>query len=157
MANWTQGLAPPAGALPGNLVTKAGVGVIAVLLVGLVLSQSGGDPETDEVAASDPGVVGQGVVGQIRSRLTQLEEQRRVEADRRARTAAAAAPPPGLATAAERPIGAARPDEGPGLQTAGEVELREAAPARGAGAAHAVATRPEHRADGPKRRGSRDA
>ena len=127
MANWKQVLQPPAGALPGNLVTKAGVGVIAVLLAGLVLSQSGGDPETEDATAGAPEVSGPGVVGQLRSRLTQLQEQQQVEEARRLRTAAAAAVgtsaalPPG----AEPPAGAAGPDEGQVLRSAGEVELRE--------------------------------
>ena len=132
MAGWKQRLAPPAGALPGNLITKAGVGVIAVLLVGLVLSQSGGDPEREDAAAGEPQVSGQGVVGQLRSRLTQLEEQRRTEEENRARTAAAAAAagpsmlsPPTLPAAPDSRGAAGGADEPLPLPTAGEVELRE--------------------------------
>ena len=127
MASWKQRLAPPAGALPGNLITKAGVGVIAVLLVGLVLSQSGGDPETEGGAAGPPEAVGRGVVGQLRSRLTQLQEQRLSEEAGRARTLAAAGvgPAAGLPPVPDRPSGGAGTGEPPPLQTAGEVELRE--------------------------------
>ena len=91
MAKWRQLLQPPAGALPGGLVTKAGVGVIAVLLAGLVLSQAGGDTEAPGSPAGDPEAAGQGVVGQIRSRLSRLAEQRQIEEQSRAGRAAAAA------------------------------------------------------------------
>ncbi len=130
MAKWKQLLQPPAGALPGNLVTKAGVGVIAVLLVGLVLSQSGGDPEVDEaVSGGEPGVSGRGVVGQISSRLSQLAEQRQMEEDDRNRRAAAAAGltggfPPTL-PASGLPTTDSGRDDVPLPPTAGEVELRE--------------------------------
>ena len=131
MARWKQLLPPPAGALPGNLVTKAGVAVIAVLLVGLVLSQSGGDPEAPEGTAGEPGVAGRGVVGQLSSRLTQLAERRRSEEDTRARQAAAAAAgaasglPPTLPPGPELPGEGTGPDAPPAVPTAGEVELRE--------------------------------
>jgi len=130
MAKWRQLLQPAAGALPGNLVTKAGVGVIAVLLVGLVLSQSGGDPEVDEAASGgEPGVSGRGVVGQISSRLSQLAEQRRMEEDDRNRRAAAAAGPTGglppTLPASGLPATDPGPDDVPLPPTAGEVELQE--------------------------------
>ena len=130
MAKWRQLLQPPAGALPGNLVTKAGVGVIAVLLVGLVLSQSGGDPEVDDAAIDgEPGVSGRGVVGQISSRLTQLAQQRRMEEDDRNRRAAAAAGPTGGLPPTLPASGLPAADSGPGdvplPATADEVELRE--------------------------------
>ncbi|MCY4658528.1 MAG: hypothetical protein OXF93_01760 [Acidobacteria bacterium] len=127
MAKWRQLLQPAAGALPGNLVTKAGIGVIAVLLVGLVLSQSGGGPATEEGAGTEPQVTGRGVVGQLRSRLTQLEEQRLTEEENRGREAAASAAgsstlsPPTLPEAG----GTGQPDDPAPLPTAGEVELRE--------------------------------
>ena len=130
MAKWRQLLQPPAGALPGNLVTKAGIGVIAVLLVGLVLSQSGGDPEVDDAAIDgEPGVSGRGVVGQISSRLTQLAEQRQMEEDDRNRRAAAAAGPTGGLPPTLPTSGLPTTDSGPGdvllPPTAGEIELRE--------------------------------
>ncbi|MYN65067.1 MAG: TrbI/VirB10 family protein [Acidobacteria bacterium] len=130
MANWRQLLRPPSGALPGNLVTKAGIGVIAVLLVGLVLSQSGGDSEVDEAgSAGEPGVSGRGVVGQISSRLSQLAEQRQMEEDDRNRRAAAAAGPTGglppALPASGLPTTDAGRDDMPLPPTAGEVELRE--------------------------------
>ena len=128
MAKWRQLLQPPAGALPGNLVTKAGIGVIGVLLVGLVLSQPGGDPETGDEAGAEPQVSGRGVVGQLRSRLTQLAEQQLTEEENRGREAAAAAaagsqaPAPPTLPPAGNPGGSGEPAP---LPTAGEVELRE--------------------------------
>ena len=131
MAKWRQLLQPPAGALPANLITKVGVGVIAVLLAGLVLSQSGGDPEGGyDAAAGEPGAPGRGVVGQLSSRLTQLAEQRRMEEDDRNRSDAAAAGPTGglpptLPPASGPPQGDAGPGDVPPLPTAEEIELRE--------------------------------
>ena len=123
MATWKQLLQPPSGALPANLVTKAGVGVIAVLLAGLVLSQSGGAPDTEQAAGGEPEAAGEGTVGQIRSRLTQLEGQQLFDADRSAEApagdaadAASGIPPFGLA---------AESGEDRAPLTAGEFELRE--------------------------------
>ena len=119
MASWKQLLQPPAGALPANLVTKVGVGIIAVLLAGLVLSQSGGGPGTDEAATGEPEAAGEGTVGQIRSRLTQLEDQQLSAADDRAETAdttdSTYSPPPAWQAAGTDGVPA----------TAGELELRE--------------------------------
>ncbi len=123
MAKWKQVLQPPAGALPGNLVTKAGVGIIAVLLAGLVLSQSGGDEEAEDIGAAEPEVTGRGMVGQLRSRLTQLAEQRRVEEEDDGGESGGTHPPQ-LPPAPPGPGGAASEDSS-SLPTAGEVELRE--------------------------------
>ena len=131
MAKWKQLLQPPAGALPGNLVTKAGVGVIAMLLAGLVLSRLGGDPEVEDGSGGEPGVVGRSMVGQLSSRLSQLAEQRRIDEDNRSRRAAAAAAGQAAGLSAPPPAGSGFPDGGTGpddaaaLPTAGEVELRE--------------------------------
>ena len=38
MSRWKQWVSPPEGALPGGIVTKAGVVLIAVLVGGLLLS-----------------------------------------------------------------------------------------------------------------------
>ncbi len=127
MARWKQLLQPPAGALPGNLVTKAGVAIIAVLLAGLVLSQSGGDPDVEDPAAGEPVSAGQGMVGQLLSRLSRLEEQQQLEADDAGtEDGDDAASPPGLPPATDRaPGGAGSGDEQSRIPTAGEVELRE--------------------------------
>ncbi len=127
MATWRQLLQPPSGALPGNLVTKAGVGVIAVLLAGLVLSQSGGEPEAPDAATGEPEAAGRGVVGQIRSRLSQLAAQRQIEEQNRAVRAAAAAAELSAGRPPTLPQVPEAPGAGPGAPppTAGEVELRE--------------------------------
>ena len=130
MAKWTQRLQPPAGALPGNLVTKVGVGVIAVLVIGLVLSQSGGDAEVEDavVGGADPGVAGRGVVDQIQARLTQLAERR--QRDEAARMRLEAAVDPGAESPLSSPSGPVTPvgEAGTGagaLPTTGELDLRE--------------------------------
>ncbi len=123
MVSWKQLVQPPSGALPGNLITKAGIGIIAVLLAGLVLSQSGGDPASDE-AAADPEVVEEGLVGRLRSRLTQLEDRRRFEEDDRARRAAASVPTPAAPPGAQGP-GGAESVGAEAVPTDREVELRE--------------------------------
>ena len=123
MVSWKQLVQPPSGALPGNLITKVGIGIIAVLLAGLVLSQSGGDPALDETAA-DPEVVEQGLVGRLRSRLTQLEERRRFEEDDRVRRTAASAPTP-PAPAGPQGLEGGVPAGAGAVPTDREVELRE--------------------------------
>ena len=126
MAKWRQALQPPAGALPGNLVTKAGVGIIAVLLAGLVLSQSGGDEESEDVAGGEPEVAGEGVVGQLLSRLTQLERQSLFEAGDGTPDTDGGTPPPGPPPPPGQSRDGLGPDDGPPrVPTAGEVELRE--------------------------------
>ena len=131
MAKWRQLLQPPAGALPGNLITKAGIGVIAVLLAGLALSQSGGNEEAEDAGGGEPGVAGWGVVGQLSSRLTQLAEQQQMEEAGRARRDAASAAgspaslPPTLPPASGLPPGDTGSGGAPPPPTAGEIELRE--------------------------------
>ena len=133
MALWKQLLQPPAGALPGHLITTVGVGVIAVLIVGLVLSQSGGDPEPNVVTIDDTGVVEDGLVGRLRSRLTQLEAAQQLAELRRAQQAAAtqaaaqaqAARPPDVAPDGAPPSGTVGSADRSGLPTDGEIELRE--------------------------------
>ena len=123
MASWKQLLQPPAGALPANLITKVGVGVIAVLLAGLLLSQSGGDSQEGDAAGGEPEAAGESTVGQILSRLRLLEGQQLLDADGDAGTTddaaddTAPAPPP-YGHAAGGGADGAPP-------TAGEIELRE--------------------------------
>ena len=124
MVSWKQLVQPPSGALPGNLITKVGIGIIAVLLVGLVLSQSGGDPASDETTA-DPEVVEEGLVGRLRSRLTQLEDRRRFEEDDRVRRTAAASALTPTAPLELEPDGTALEDAAEAVPTDREVELRE--------------------------------
>jgi len=54
MSRWKQLVKPPKGALPGGIVTKAGIVLIAVLVGGMLFSSSLTGPEDDEAAAGAP-------------------------------------------------------------------------------------------------------
>ena len=54
MSRWKQWVKEPKGALPGGIVTKAGIVLIAVLVAGLLLSSSLAGPGEDEAAAGAP-------------------------------------------------------------------------------------------------------
>ena len=54
MSGWKQWVKEPKGALPGGLVTKAGIVLIAVLVAGLLFSSSLAGPGEDETAAGTP-------------------------------------------------------------------------------------------------------
>ena len=54
MSRWKQWVKEPKGALPGGIVTKAGIVLIAVLVAGLLLSSSLSGPGEDEASARAP-------------------------------------------------------------------------------------------------------
>ena len=54
MSRWKQFVKEPKGALPGGIVTKAGIALIAVLVAGLLFSSSLAGPGEDEAAAGAP-------------------------------------------------------------------------------------------------------
>ena len=54
MSGWKQWVKEPKGAMPGGLVTKAGIVLIAVLVAGLLFSSSLAGPGEDEAAAGAP-------------------------------------------------------------------------------------------------------
>ncbi len=54
MSRWKQWVKEPKGALPGGLVTKAGIVLIAVLVAGLLFSSSLAGPGEDEATAGSP-------------------------------------------------------------------------------------------------------
>ena len=55
MSRWKQRMKEPKGALPGGMVTKAGIALITVLVAGLLLSSSfSGSDETVEGVAPPP-------------------------------------------------------------------------------------------------------
>ena len=129
MSRWRKLVAPPEGALPGGLVTKAGVVVIAVLVGGLLLSLAfGGDggEETAPAAALPAQAVGGGLGRSLEDRIRQ-------ESERQALEAAAAAELEERRRAArleaEAGPGAAGPGAAAGAGAAGmsaaEAELRE--------------------------------
>ena len=127
MSRWRQWVRAPEGALPGGIVTKAGIILIAVLVAGLVfswsLTGSGGEAATGvalpELRAVDEGM-GRALEGRIRAeaeRRTQqaAAEEARAEFTRRQAAAAEEAP----RTDAETPEG------GTVVGSDAEAELRE--------------------------------
>ena len=128
MSRWKQLARPPKGALPGGLVTKAGIALIGVLVAGLILSWSLSGPAEDEAAvgaeteaqAVDEGMgraFGRGLRAEAERQTQQAAADTARAALERRRAAA------GQAAAADPETG---PDGGaPGI-TAAEHELREA-------------------------------
>ena len=130
MSRWKQWVSPPEGALPGGIVTKAGVVLIAVLVGGLLFSWAvTGPQEADNlVALPDAQAVDDGMGRSLQARIRQEAERQTLEAAARARAelerrqAAAAEEMARLQTEAEAPNTAAMI---PGIGAA-EWELREA-------------------------------
>ena len=129
MSRWKQLVKQPKGALPGGIVTKAGIALIAVLVAGMLFSWSLTGPEADPMAtaAPEPRAVDDRVGRALQGRL-------RAEAERQAQQAAAnearadlesrqGAAPEDAAPAETRD--AAPGGVGPGMGQA-ESELREA-------------------------------
>ncbi|MXX34127.1 MAG: TrbI/VirB10 family protein [Gemmatimonadetes bacterium] len=84
MSRWKQLVKQPKGALPGGIVTKAGIALIAVLIAGMLFSWSLTGPEADPMAtaAPEPRAVDDRVGRALQGRL-------RAEAERQAQQAAA--------------------------------------------------------------------
>ncbi len=133
MSRWKQWVKEPKGALPGGLVTKAGIVLIAVLVAGLLFSSSLAGPGEDEAAAGAPAQAR--AVNDREGRS--FEEGLRDETARETQRAAAedrAAPPDRQAGAASGAgssgAGSAGVDADGGGQATGmgraEFELREA-------------------------------
>ena len=128
MSRWKQWVKEPKGALPGGLVTKAGIVLIAVLVAGLLFSSSLAGPGEDEAAVgaqAPPRAVndreGRSFEEGIRDE-TQRETQRAAAEDRAA--------PPDRDAGASSSAASAGTDAGgagraPGMGRA-EFELREA-------------------------------
>ena len=130
MSRWKQWVSPPEGALPGGIVTKAGVVLIAVLVGGLLFSWAmTGPQEADtlvalpEAQAVDDGM-GRSLEGRIRAEAERQAQQAaaRARAELERRQAAAAGEMARLQTESETPNTAALI---PGVGAA-ESELREA-------------------------------
>ena len=133
MSRWKQWVKEPKGALPGGLVTKAGIVLIAVLVAGLLFSSSLAGPGEDETAAAAPAQPR--AVNDREGRS--FEEGIRDETERETQRAAAedrAAPPDREAGASSGAgsagTGSAAVDAGGGGSAPGvgraEFELREA-------------------------------
>ena len=100
MSRWKQLVNPPKGALPGGIVTKAGVILIAVLVAALLFSSSLTGPEEDPMAPAPPEAqavderAGRAFAGQLRAEAERQTQQAaadsaRAEFDRRRAAAAA--------------------------------------------------------------------
>ena len=130
MSRWKQWVRPPEGALPGGIVTKAGVVLIAVLVGGLLFSWAMTGPQEADtlVALPDAQAVDDGMGRSLQARIRQEAERQTLEAAARARAelerrqAAAAEEMARLQTESETPNTAALI---PGVGAA-ESELREA-------------------------------
>ena len=129
MSRWRKLVKAPEGALPGGLVTRAGVVVIAVLVGGLLISLAaggGGEEEAAPVAAVPAQAVGEGMGRSLEDRIRQESERQALVASAQARTdelerrEAEAAAETAAAGAGEGAAPAA-----PGASAA-EAELREA-------------------------------
>ena len=130
MSRWKQWVRPPEGALPGGIVTKAGVVLIAVLVGGLLFSWAMTGPQEADtlVALPEAQAVDDGMGRSLQDRIRQEAERQTLEAAARARAelerrqAAAAEEMARLQTESETPNTAALI---PGVGAA-ESELREA-------------------------------
>ena len=131
MSRWKQWVRPPEGALPGGIVTKAGVVLIAVLVGGLLFSWAMTGPQEDAPtlgALPEAQAVDDGMGRSLQNRIRQEAERQTLEAAARARAelerrqAAAAGEMARLQTESETPNTAALI---PGVSAA-ESELREA-------------------------------
>ncbi|MDE2982291.1 MAG: TrbI/VirB10 family protein [Gemmatimonadota bacterium] len=100
MSRWKQWIKEPKGALPGGIVTKAGVGLIAVLVAGMLFSSSLTGPEEDPMAPAPPEAqavderAGRAFEGRLRAEAERHAQQAaadeaRAERDRRQAEAAA--------------------------------------------------------------------
>ena len=130
MSRWKQWVRPPEGALPGGIVTKAGVVLIAVLVGGLLFSWAMTSPQEADtlVALPEAQAVDDDMGRSLQNRIRQEAERQTLEAAARARAelerrqAAAAEEMARLQTESETPNTAALI---PGVSAA-ESELREA-------------------------------
>ena len=129
MSRWKKLVAAPEGALPGGLVTRAGVVVIAVLVGGLLISLAaggGGEEEAAPVAAVPAQAVGEGMGRSLEDRIRQESERQALVASAQARTDELER---GEAEAAAEAAGAGAGEgtapAAPGVSAA-EAELREA-------------------------------
>ena len=113
MSRWKQLVKQPKGALPGGIVTKAGIALIAVLIAGMLFSWSVTGPQADPMATTagpEPRVMDDRAGRALQGRL-------RAEAERQAQQAAA--------NEARTDLGS-RQD--PSAEGAAPAETRDAAP-----------------------------
>ena len=129
MGRWKQWVKEPRGALPGGIVTKVGIALIAVLVAGLLFSSSLTGPDEDAAvtgAQTAPRAVndseGRSFLGRIRDEAERQTNQAESGSRDRSADDAESAPPGGG--------GSSEPDDTGGRRTAtmgsAEVALREA-------------------------------
>nr|MCZ0933643.1 hypothetical protein [Candidatus Palauibacter rhopaloidicola] len=100
MSRWKQWIKEPRGTLPGGIVTKAGVALIAVLVAGMLFSSSLTGPEEDPMAPAPPEAqavderAGRAFEGRLRAEAERHAQQAAADGARaeRARPRARAAP-----------------------------------------------------------------
>ena len=146
MSRWKQWVSPPEGALPGGIVTKAGVVLIAVLVGGLLFSWAMTGPQEADtlVALPEAQAVDDGMGRSLQARIRQEAERQAQQAAARARAelerrqAAAAGEMARLQTESETPNTAALI---PGIES-GRVGASGGASAGGAGAKNPLAPCP---------------
>ena len=87
MSRWKQWVRPPEGALPGGIVTKAGVVLIAVLVGGLLFSWAMTGPQEADtlVALPEAQAVDDGMGRSLQNRIRAEAERQTLEAAARAR------------------------------------------------------------------------
>jgi type IV secretion system protein VirB10 len=127
MSRWKQWVKEPRGALPGGLVTKVGIALIAVLVAGLLFSSSLSRPDEDAAAAGAPtgsrtlnDSEGRSLAGRLRDE-TERESQR-ADAEGRDGSADEAGTAPGAGSAETVGDGGERH----AAMGSAEFELREA-------------------------------
>ncbi|MDE2773481.1 MAG: hypothetical protein OXI46_07225 [Gemmatimonadota bacterium] len=126
MSRWKQWARPPGGALPGGIVTKAGIALMGVLVAGLLFSWSVAGPEEAAVGAAppEPQAVDEGMGRALEGRIrAETERQTQQAAATEAREEFAR-----LQDAAEEAALADAESEASGAVVTGEAEaeLREA-------------------------------
>ncbi len=128
MSRWKQLVKQPKGALPGGIVTKAGIALIAVLVAGMLFSWSLTGPAEDPMApaAAEPqavdGGMGRAFLGRIRAETDREAQQAAADSARADMEQRQAAVSDDSAPAG----GASNPGSGPVGTTQAESELREA-------------------------------
>ena len=128
MSRWKKLVTPPEGALPGGIVTKAGVVLVAVLVGALLFSMAMTGPEEEAAGPGAPveaRAVDDGMGRSLENRIRQEAERQTLEAATRARAEFESRRAAAEETARmQAEMEAADPSAGGGV-TAAESELRE--------------------------------
>ncbi len=137
MSRWKQLVKEPKGALPGGIVTKAGIVLIGVLIAGMLFSSSLTGPEEDPMAPAPPEAqavddrAGRAFEGRLRAEAERHAMQAAADRARDERDGRQAGPATGGAGDAARAgaatgIGSGMASGGTAVMGQAEHELREA-------------------------------